>query len=118
MAQPITVSLSGVRVESDDGEEVKMLMDEAADKLAELVNAVTSTGKPGQLTMTISLKPSTAGALAVRGEIKTKRPKRLPREALLWATPDGGLMSEDPKQVKFEFKPVNTPKTELKSVAA
>ncbi len=119
MAQPITVSLSSVRVESDDGEEVKMLMDEAADKLAELVNAVTSTGKPGQLTLTVNLKPSTAGALAVRGEIKMKRPKRLPREALLWPTPEGNLLADDPKQIKMELReaPAAT-KVELRAVAA
>jgi hypothetical protein len=118
MAQPITVSLSGVRVESDDGEEVKMLMDEAADKLAELVNAVSSTGKPGQLTMTISLKPSTAGALAVRGEIKMKRPKRLPREALLWPTPEGNLLSDDPRQTKIDLREVSAPKVELRTAVA
>lgn len=115
MPLPINVSLATVYIATEDGE-VKTLMDDASDKLAEVVNAVVATGKAGSLTIKIDLKPSTAGALAVRGDAKAKKPAGLPREALLWPTPEGNLMGEDPNQAKFEFKQVNVPKTELKQV--
>ena len=115
MPKPIHLNLNGVSIETEDGE-ILPLLDQASDKLAELVNAVTSTGKAGSITIKVDLKPSTAGALAVKGAVAIKKPQRLPREALLWPTPDGNLLSEDPKQLKMELKPVATEKTELKTV--
>jgi hypothetical protein len=79
MPLPINVSLASVYVANEDGE-VKTLLDDASDKLAEVVNAVVASGKSGALTIKIDLKPSTAGALAVRGDVKTKKPASLPRE--------------------------------------
>ena len=116
MPKPLHLNLNGVSVETDDGE-IMQLLDLASEKLAELVNAITNTGKAGSLTMKIELKPSTAGALAVRGDVKIKKPQRLPREALLWATSDGNLMADDPRQIKMELKTVPEQKTELKTVA-
>lgn len=116
MPKPLHLNLNGVSVETDDGE-IMQLLDLASEKLSELVNAITNTGKAGSLTMKIELKPSTAGALAVRGDVKIKKPQRMPREALLWATPDGNLMADDPRQIKMELKTVPEQKTELKTVA-
>lgn len=116
MPKPLNQNLTGVSIETEDGE-VLPLLDMAGEKLAELVNAVTSTGKAGSLTLKIDLKPSTAGALAVKGAVTIKKPQRLPREALLWPTPDGNLMAEDPKQTKLELRPVQEQKSELKTVA-
>ncbi len=42
-------------------------------------------------------------------------PRGLPAEALLWPTPDGNLVSEDPHQTKLELRPVNLPARELKT---
>ena len=116
MPKPLHLNLNGVSVETDDGE-IMQLLDLASEKLSELVNAITNTGKAGSLTMKIELKPSTAGALAVRGDVKIKKPQRMPREVLLWATPDGNLMADDPRQIKMELKTVPEQKTELKTVA-
>ena len=44
MPKPLHLNLNGVSVETDDGE-VMQLLDMASEKLAELVNAVTNTGK-------------------------------------------------------------------------
>jgi hypothetical protein len=115
MAKPIHINLNGVSIETEDGEILPML-DLASDKLAELVSAVTGTGKAGSLTIKVDLKPSTAGALAVKGAVTIKKPQRLPREALLWPTPDGNLMAEDPRQTKLELRQIAEQKTELKTV--
>jgi len=118
MAKPLNQNLSSVSVETEDGE-VMQALDLAGERLAELVTAVTSTGKAGSMTLKIDLKPSTAGALAVRATVAIKKPVRLPREALLWATPSGDLMAEDPRQIKLELKTVSAePARSLKEVSA
>lgn len=117
MPKPLNQNLTGVSIETEDGE-IMSLLDLASEKLAELVNAVTSTGKAGSLTLKVDLKPSTAGALAVKGAVAIKKPQRMPREALLWPTPDGNLLAEDPKQTKLELRTVADQKPELKTVAA
>ena len=41
----------------------------------------------------------------------------MPAESLLWPTPDGNLMAEDPRQTKLDLKPIATePARELKTV--
>ncbi|QDQ89156.1 hypothetical protein FMZ60_09085 [Alcaligenaceae bacterium SJ-26] len=93
-------------------------MDVAGDKFSELINAVTAHQKVGTLTLKISVKPSTAGAMAVKADVNINKPKGLPKESLLWATPDGNLMAEDPRQTKLDLKHVTPePVRELKVVA-
>lgn len=118
MAKPLNENIRDVRTLDDDNNLIPLL-DLAGDKFAELVKAVTATGKAGSLTLKIDVKPSTAGALAVKGDCNTKLPKGMPAESLLWATPDGNLLAEDPKQIKLPLKAVETPAapTELKQVA-
>ncbi len=55
----------------------------------------------------------------MRSEVSTVKPKGLPPESLLWATPEGNLIAEDPRQTKLDLKPVAAePVRELKSVSA
>ena len=78
-----------------------------------------ANNKAGSLTLKIHVKPSTAGALAVRSEVSTVKPKGLPPESLLWPTPEGNLLAEDPRQMKLEMKAVAPePARELKTVNA
>lgn len=114
MAKPINENLRDVRI-LDDNEDMRPLLDVAGEKFSELIKAVTTTGKAGALTLKIDVKPSTAGALAVKGDVNAKMPKGLPAESLLWPTPDGNLLSEDPKQHKLGLRSVPTePARELK----
>lgn len=118
MAKPINENIRDVRVENDEGDLIPIL-DHAGVKFSELVNAVTANNKAGSLTLKIHIKPSTAGALAVRSEVSTVKPKGMPPESLLWATPEGNLMAEDPRQTKLDLKPVAAePVRELKAVSA
>ena len=95
------------------------MLDHAGQKFSELVNAVMANNKAGSLTLKIHVKPSTAGALAVRSEVSTVKPKGLPPESLLWPTPEGNLIAEDPRQTKLDLKSVAPePVRELKSVTA
>ena len=118
MAKPINENIRDVRVENDEGDLIPIL-DHAGVKFSELVNAVMANNKAGSLTLKIHIKPSTAGALAVRSEVSTVKPKGMPPESLLWATPEGNLMAEDPRQTKLDLKPVAAePVRELKAVSA
>lgn len=95
------------------------LMDDAAEALSGLVLAVDSTGKVGKLTIEISLRKATAGALAVTGSIKVKKPAEPPMESLMFPTPEGNLLTEDPRQQKLELKSVGVAPAagDLKTVA-
>lgn len=118
MPKPINENIRNVRVENEDGDLIPVL-DHAGSKFSELINAVVATGKAGTLTMKIAVKPSTAGALAVKADVSSNKPKGLPPESLLWPTPDGNLIDEDPRQTKLDLKPVAAePARELKTVNA
>ncbi|MGK8889942.1 MULTISPECIES: hypothetical protein [Burkholderia] len=83
------------------------LMDQASDKLAELVNAVDATGKGGTLTLVIGVKKATrGGAMLIVGKVAVKKPAEEPMEAMLFATPEGNLITDDPRQQKLDLKQV------------
>lgn len=119
MTKPINENIRNVRVENEEGDLISIL-DHAGEKFSEVINAVVSTNKAGSLTLKIDIKPSTAGALAVKGTVAIKKPKGLPPESLLWPTPEGNLMEEDPRQQKLELKQVAAPSAaaDLKTVNA
>lgn len=117
MTKPINENLRSVRIENDNGD-LLPLLDHAGDQFSDLIKSVVSTGKAGSLTLKVDVKPSTAGALAVKASVSTKKPRGLPAESLLWATPDGNLLEDDPRQSKLELKPVAEPTRELKTITA
>jgi hypothetical protein len=118
MSKPIQDNLKGVQIVTEDGDLLPAL-DHAGAKFSELINTVCSTGKGGSLTLKIDVKPSTAGALAVKADVSVKKPKGKPAESLLWATPEGNLMADDPRQTKLDLKAVAAePARELKTVGA
>lgn len=118
MTKPINENIRDVRIEDENGDLMPVL-DVAGAKLSEVIAAIVATNKAGSLTMKIDIKPSTAGALAVKASVVIKKPKGLPPESLLWPTPDGNLMADDPRQTKLELKPVAAePARELKTVSA
>lgn len=112
---PLHDNLTHVRVETETGD-LLPVMDLAGTKFAELIAAVSATNKGGTLTMKVDIRPSTAGALAVKADVTIKKPRGLPAESLLWATPEGNLIAEDPRQKKLELQqapqePVRTLRT-------
>ncbi len=118
MPKPLNDNLKAVRVETEDGD-LLPIMDVAGAKFSELIQAVTSHNKAGKLRLTIDIKPSTAGTLAVKAECSITKPKGLPAESLLWPTPEGNLLADDPRQKKLELKAAAPePARELKTVTA
>lgn len=98
-------------------------IDDASDALNKLVTAVDETGRAGKLTLTLSIKKATrgSGAMVVQDEIKLSLPKPDSRETMLFATPEGNLVTEDPRQQQLELRTVPTAtadsSTTLKTVA-
>lgn len=103
MSRPITDTLRSLRG--------GVLVDEASDALAELVNAVMETGKAGRLTIELSLTKASrgSGALVIRDKIVVKRPADDVFETILYATPEGSLVTQDPRQATLELKQVEDP---------
>jgi hypothetical protein len=84
-----------------------VFIDLASDKMAELVSAVDQSGKPGKLTMEIKVKKATrGGAMVITGNLKLTKPAEEPMEAMLFATPEGNLVADDPRQIKLDLKQV------------
>lgn len=95
-------------------------IDQASDKMTELVSAVDSTGKSGKLTLEIKVKKaSRGGAMHITGTVRVSKPADDPMEALLFATPEGNLVADDPNQktldLKVAPKAADTPPANLKT---
>ncbi|MET3514314.1 hypothetical protein ABIC63_002086 [Pseudacidovorax sp. 1753] len=75
------------------------ISDEATHELNELVHACTETGKTGEITLTIKIKPvGKAGQVELDSDVKVKKPKPVRGKTLMFATPDNNLQREDPRQ--------------------
>ncbi len=85
------------------------LLDEAAEKLSKVVLAVDQNGKAGALTIKISLRKATAGALALSYDVVAKIPEGVKSETLLFATPEGNLLTKDPKQRELSLRAASEP---------
>lgn len=89
-------------------------IDEASDKMAELVKMVEETGKAGTMTISIAIKKA-GGAMQIDAGIKAKIPEPKPDSTLLWATVEGNLVMDNPAQQKLDLRDANAPKGELRT---
>lgn len=84
-----------------------VFIDTASDKLAELVAAVDTSGKSGKIDLSITVKKATrGGAMHITGKVKLTKPAEEPMEVMMFATPEGNLVAEDPHQQKLDLKSV------------
>jgi hypothetical protein len=92
-------------------------LDEASDQLNELVTAISERGGSGKVTLTISVKKATrGGAMHVTGKTMLTKPADLPHEVLLFATPEGNLVADDPSQMKLDLQQIEPASTVLRSI--
>lgn len=93
------------------------LHEELTDALGELTQQCSSTGKAGEIHLTLKLKPGKGGQIEVIDDIKVKAPKPERGSSIMFTTPEGNLQREDPRQMSFsELKTVGTTITNLKEV--
>ena len=69
-----------------------------ASKLKELVAAVGQTGKKGELSLKISLKPAGGGKVELMAEVKGKIPQPSLQESIFFTTEKHELTRIDPEQ--------------------
>jgi len=98
------------------------LSQELTEKMAELVLAVSEHRKPGRLTLDITIRPmsATGTALIVTDKLTVKLPFKEVAETLMFPTPEGSILVDNPKQSKLDFKvaPAAPPvEGEVKSVS-
>lgn len=82
---------------------------EAAQALAELVEAVRETGKDGALTLTIKVEHSKGNALIVTDKVNVKLPEHTRESVLWWADDAGNLTRRDPNQPELPLGPQAVP---------
>ena len=77
---------------------------EATDALNDMVHACTETGKTGELTIKVKLKPigGKAGQVELDADVKVKLPQPARGKTLMFATPDNNLQRENPRQQSLE----------------
>jgi len=79
------------------------LEQEATDALQDIVHAATQTGKAGELTIKVKLKPiGTTGQVELEADVKAKVPQPTRGKTLMFATPDNNLQRENPRQTTLD----------------
>jgi hypothetical protein len=98
-----------------------VFLDTASDQLNQLVTAVDATGKAGRIDLTVTVKKATkGGAMHISGKVKLTKPAEDAMEALLFVTPEGNLIADNPRQNALDLKVVGEDATpaNLKTVNA
>jgi len=85
---------------------------EASRVLHDVVTAVRDTGKPGSVTIQISLKPlkGSTDQLVIAAQVGSKLPKSEPSAAVFFLDDDGNLSRHDPRQLQIDGLRVVEPK--------
>lgn len=78
------------------------LNDDLTKALNELTALCADTGKVGELKLTIKLKPGKGGQIEVFDDIVVKAPKEERGSSIMFATPEGNLQREDPRQMNID----------------
>jgi hypothetical protein len=84
-------------------------VDQATRLLSEVVLAVDETGKPGEVTITIKVKPAKEGGSekTLQAIVKAKVPNADIPEAVFFSDQSGDLHRADPAQSEMELRDVS-----------
>lgn len=77
---------------------------EAQQKLQEVVKTCRATGKAGELTIKLKVKPGAHGEMHVTGTSDGKVPKADVTASLFYDDENGALLRDDPKQIALELE--------------
>jgi ribosomal protein S28E/S33 len=80
--------------------------DELTARLGEVVEAVTDTGKVGEISIKLKIKPNGDAGVIVTDEIKTKVPERARGDTVFFVTSGGSLVRQDPRQQDLPLRSV------------
>ncbi|WP_426043676.1 hypothetical protein [Caulobacter sp. DWR3-1-2] len=84
------------------------VVEELTEQLAEVTAAVRATGKAGEITLKLKVKPMKGDSyqVALAAGVTSKSPRDDLPEGIFFLTEDGGLVRSDPNQ-KEMFVPVD-----------
>lgn len=118
MSETIMSEARQVRPFTDALREIRdgALLDELSDKLNQLVSAVQTTEKSGELTLKITLAPeSGSAAIFVADKVTLKLPELSRGRTVMFGTETGNLQRKNPKQKEFELREVAKSDTPLRN---
>jgi hypothetical protein len=84
-------------------------LDDLDSAIAEVVAAVRATGKAGEITLKLKLRPpkkATATYLTVEDEVATKVPKHDRADTIFFPLADNSLSRNDPSQMQLGLRSV------------
>jgi hypothetical protein len=102
--------MASVRPFFDTARDIRrgQFLEDCADELQRVVEAVNETGKTGKLVIELTIKPAakTSGAATLADQITAKLPKLPAGETIFFVTPDNNLVPNDPRQEKLDLKAI------------
>ncbi|SEH89172.1 hypothetical protein [Paraburkholderia hospita] len=78
------------------------LHDELTEAMNEMVKKVDASQKSGKIVLTLAFKAGKGGQLEIADDLKITLPKIEKATSILFATPEGNLQRQDPRQKTFE----------------
>ena len=95
-----------------------VLIDDATTALAAIVTATMESGKPGKVTIELTInKMGRTGAVIVRDKLTVKMPKEEQLETIMYASPEGSLLTQDPRQATLELRDVTAIDIPMKEIS-
>ena len=93
------------------------LNEDLSKALHELTQKCVDTCKSGELTLKIKLKPGSGGQVEVFDDIVVKAPKEPKGSSIMFATVEGHLQRQDPRQMQIDgLRTVDMETGELRKV--
>lgn len=108
--RPFTDTLTAIRY--------GLLLDDLSNELNRLTTACMDSGRKGELTLKLTLRPGKAGQLEIVDDVQVRLPKQERPTTLLYATPEGNLQREDPRQMSLAGIREVAPVKPAKEIAA
>ena len=95
------------------------LVENLGDAIRTVNAAVDVAGKAGSITLVINLKPAGrgTGATEVTYDVRTKEPRLARAASIMWGTPEGDLLAQDPRQQRLDLRTVDAPPNAVREVA-
>lgn len=82
------------------------IYEDLGTQLSETVSAVLETGKVGELSLKLTIKPNSEGSVLVTAAVKQKIPEPTLGSTLFFATTTGSLLRNDPRQTEMQLREV------------
>jgi len=79
---------------------------ELSEALNECVTRARETGSAASLTLTLKIEPDGDGTYRIGDKFASKLPSMKRGSTIMYGTPDGNLLREDPRQAQLPLRPV------------